>query len=93
MPEGDTIWRTAALHGAAGKTICLRSALAAVAPRATSARPASAEGYFPRSAATVPSTPAGGCSSAKRSSSCSSFRRRASVAFSSAVIASWPGWP
>ena len=56
--------------------------------RRTSARPASAESYFPRNAATVPSTPAGGCSRAKRSSSCSSVRRRASVAFSSAVIAS-----
>ena len=61
--------------------------------RRTSARPASAERYFPRSVATDPSTPAGGCSSAKRSSSCSSARSRASVALSSAATVSCPGWP
>ena len=46
--------------------------------------------HFPRSAATVPSTPAGGCSCANRSSSCSSRRSRASVSLSSALTVSCP---
>ncbi len=49
--------------------------------------------HRPRSLATVPSTPFGSCVPANWSSSRTSFFRRASWAFSSAVSFSWPGWP